>query len=322
MRNAFADEITQLAAQDSRIVLLSGDIGNRLFDKFKSQFPNRFFNCGVAEANMATMAAGMAMCGLRPVTYTITPFNTTRCLEQIRDDICYHNVPVLVVGTGAGLSYASLGCTHHSCEDLSFLRSLPNMTVLAPADSMELRSLLRTVFSTNRPAYMRIGKTGEPLIHPAPPSLEIGKGLPLHSGKDLCLLTTGNMLSVAMEIAEKLKETLSIQVVSFPTVKPLDIELLSSLSQNFSFWVSLEEHSLIGGFGASLAEWMIDSAIHHVRLLRFGTPDLFPERIGSQKYLRAQYGLQPESIIAKILKEYHHENSSSHSRRIQSPSYR
>jgi transketolase len=301
VRNEFADEITQLASTDPRIVLLSGDIGNRLFDRFKAQFPTRFFNCGVAEANMASMAAGLAMCGLRPITYTITPFNTTRCLEQIRDDICYQNVPVLIVGTGSGLSYASLGCTHHSCEDISFLRSIPNMTVICPGDAMELRSLLRLSFASSGPKYMRIGKTGEPIIHSAPPDLEIGKGFIVQPGHDLCLISTGNMLPTALETAKLLKD-LSVQVISFHTVKPLDIELLTHLSDTFSDWVTLEEHSLIGGLGASIAEWLADQDMRHVRLTRFGTPDLFPHPIGSQKYLRAQYGLEPGTIAANILK--------------------
>ncbi|HSX26398.1 MAG TPA: transketolase C-terminal domain-containing protein [Chlamydiales bacterium] len=315
MRNAFADEITQLAEIDSRIVLLSGDIGNRLFDKFKAKFPTRFFNCGVAEANMASMAAGLAMCGLRPITYTITPFNTTRCLEQIRDDICYHDVPVLVVGTGAGLSYASLGCTHHSCEDISFLRSLPNMSVLCPGDAMELRSLLRCSIAHQHPMYMRIGKTGEPVIHAEPPPLEIGKGFTLQSGSDLCILATGNMLPTALETAKQLQtENLSAEVISFHTVKPLDKELLTSLSKRFSHWISLEEHSLIGGLGSSLAEWIIDNYQQQIRLLRFGTPDYFPHPVGSQKYLRNQYGLEPIPITQKILKEISYADSSRHSR--------
>lgn len=315
MRNEFADEITQLAATDPRIVLLSGDIGNRLFDKFKNQFPNRFFNCGVAEANMASMAAGLAMCGLRPITYTITPFNTTRCLEQIRDDICYHNVPVLIVGTGAGLSYASLGCTHHSCEDISFLKSLPNMSVLCPGDAMELRSLLRLSFAHNGPQYMRIGKTGEPIIHPAPPPLTIGKGLLVRAGENLCIFSAGNMLSTALETADQLqKEGLSAQVFSFHTVKPLDTELLTDLSLRFSHWVTIEEHSLIGGLGSSIGEWLIDTNTRQIRLLRFGTPDRFPHPIGSQKYLRAQYGLEAPVIAAKITTEYSHANTSRNSR--------
>src|SRR6185437_5126918 len=134
MRNAFADELTKLGRADPRVVMLSGDIGNRLFDKFKAACPDRFYNCGVAEANMMGVAAGMAMSGLKPVAYTITPFVTTRCLEQIRVDVCYHNVPVTVVSVGAGMAYASLGPTHHACEDIALLRALPNMKIVCPAD--------------------------------------------------------------------------------------------------------------------------------------------------------------------------------------------
>ncbi|HEY4254760.1 MAG TPA: transketolase C-terminal domain-containing protein, partial [Chlamydiales bacterium] len=242
-------------------------------------------------------------------------FNTTRCLEQIRNDICYHNVPVLVVGTGAGLSYASLGCTHHSCEDISFLKSIPNMTVLCPGDAMELRSLLRCSFQANGPMYMRIGKAGEPIVHTAPPALEIGKGFRIQSGENLCLFSTGNMLPTTLEIAALLqKEGLSAEVISLHTVKPLDKALLASLTQKFPVWVSLEEHSLIGGLGSSIAEWMIDQHVTQTRLIRFGTPDLFPHPIGSQKYLRNQYGLEAKEIVSKILKEIQYANTSSHPR--------
>ncbi len=302
MRNAFAEALLDLAALDSRIVLLSGDIGNRLFDPFKKQFPKRFYNCGVAEANMASMAAGLAMCGLRPITYTITPFNTTRCLEQIRNDICYHNVPVLIVGTGSGLSYASLGCTHHSCEDISFLRSLPNMTVLCPGDAMELKALLKETLTSTGPLYMRIGKTGEPLVHNTLPALKIGKSFLMQEGKEIAFLTTGNMLPIAMETAKHLvNEGIFPKILSFPTVKPLDTETLHSLTESFPLWVSFEEHSLIGGFSAGLAEWMVDQHIQNVRLLRNGTPDRFPHPIGSQSYLRAEYGLIPSALAQRII---------------------
>src|SRR5437588_11098242 len=164
MRNAFAAEITALAEKDDRVVLLSGDIGNRLFDNYKERFKTRFFNCGVAEANMMSMAAGMAFSGMRPVAYTITPFITTRCLEQIRVDVCYHNVPVTIVGVGAGLSYASLNATHHSCEDIAFLRAIPNMTVVCPADPFEVRCALTASIQRGGPVYLRLGKKGEPVI--------------------------------------------------------------------------------------------------------------------------------------------------------------
>jgi transketolase len=313
MRNAFASELLELAGTDPRIVLLSGDIGNRLFEPFKTRFPNRFYNCGVAEANMASVAAGMAMCDLRPVTYTITPFNTTRCLEQIRDDICYHRAPVLIVGTGAGLSYASLGCTHHSCEDIAFLKAIPNMTVLCPADTMELRSLLRASFRWPDPIYMRIGKTGEPQIYSEPPAIEIGKGHVVQRGSEVCILSTGNMLSIAIETSKLLEK--SAEIISLHTVKPLDGDLLKSLHQRFSLVVSLEEHSLIGGLGSFIAEWMVDHSIYFP-LLRIGTADQFPHPIGSQKYLRERFGLTPQAIAKRIqdklgTKEYAHSSSDS-----------
>jgi len=171
MRNAFADEITKLADEDKRVVLLSGDIGNRLFDPLKERAPDRFHNCGIAEANMMTVAAGMAICGLRPVAYTITPFITARCLEQIRVDVCYQRMPVIIVGTGSGLSYASLNATHHSCEDIASLRVLPNMTVLCPGDPLEVRLALRAAVKHDGPVYIRIGKKGEPAIHKVRPPI-------------------------------------------------------------------------------------------------------------------------------------------------------
>src|SRR5690349_225696 len=156
MRNAFAAEVTALGAEDKRIVLLSGDIGNRLFDNYKSKCGERFFNVGVAEANMISMAAGMAMTGLRPVVYTINSFVTARCYEQIRVDLCYHNVPVVVVGVGAGLGYASLGATHHSCEDIATLRVLPNMTVVCPGDAVEVKLALRAAVRERGPVFIRL----------------------------------------------------------------------------------------------------------------------------------------------------------------------
>ena len=177
MRAAFADEIEKLASEDRRIVLLSGDIGNRMFGTFKDKFPDSFYNCGVAEANMTGMAAGMALCGLRPVTYTITAFNTARVLEQIRLDVCYQNLPVIIVGVGGGLSYASLNATHHALEDIAFLRVLPNMTVICPGDAWEVRAAIKAAIKINGPVYIRMGKKGEPLVHKSLPNLKIGEGL-------------------------------------------------------------------------------------------------------------------------------------------------
>jgi transketolase len=298
MRNAFAATITELAALDKRIVLLSGDIGNRLFDGFKERCPDRFYNCGVAEANMTSMAAGLALCGLRPFTYTITPFGTTRAMEQIRIDACYHNVPVTIVGTGAGLSYASLGPTHHSCEDVALLRSLPNMTVLCPADAAEVRQAIAAVLTLDGPAYIRLGKKGEPNIHREPPNFVIGKGLVIREGSDVCLLGMGNMVATALDAAATLAAAgVSARVVSMHTVKPLDRDLLAQAFAKYPVVAVIEEHSRIGGLGGAVAEWLTSQETPpRGQLLAFGTPDRFPDKAGSQKHLRHEYGLTAEAI--------------------------
>jgi transketolase len=307
MRNAFADELTRLGDEDPRIVMLSGDIGNRLFDKFKAKHPSRFFNCGVAEANMMGVAAGMAMNGLRPVAYTITPFVTTRCLEQIRTDVCYHEAPVTIVAVGAGLAYSGLGPSHHACEDISFLRSIPNMVVICPGDAFEVRAALRAAMRQDRPVYIRMGKKGEPVVHAGPiENFQIGKAIPVSDGKDVCLLSTGNMLPEAIEAAHRLGEKgVSAQVVSFHTVKPLDEAFLKEAFDRFTLVATIEEHSLIGGFGAAVSEWLTDSRTTNRNFVRFGTPDAFFKKSGEQEYAREMLGLSAHQIAEKIIHALH-----------------
>lgn len=297
MRNAFAQEILELAAVDSRVILLMADIGNRLFNDYRAAFPDRFFNCGVAEQNMISMAAGMASEGYRPFCYTITPFVTARCLEQIRVDVCYHEMPVTIVGTGSGLSYASLGATHHSCEDIATLRALPDMVVMAPADAPEVRACLRAALAQMQPAYLRIGKKNEPVIHQGIPSLEIGKAIRMCDGDRFCILSTGNMLPTALEVAE----STGAAVYSFHTIKPLDTDLLSTAFDHYQAVITLEEHSLIGGLGSAVAEWYADqSPTPDARLLRFGTSDAFLHETSTQDSAREAYGITSEKIINAI----------------------
>jgi len=303
VRNAFADEVTQLAARDERVVLLSGDIGNKLFDKFKRQAPARFFNCGVAEANMMGVAAGMALNGLRPVIYTITPFTTTRCYEQIRIDVCYHRAPVIIVGTGAGLAYAELGPTHHSCEDVALLRMLPGMTVLCPCDPVEMRAGLRGALAQDGPVYMRIGKKGEPVLHAGEPAFRLGKAITLRDGNDVCLIGTGTILSVVMRAAELLQARgVAARVESFHTVKPLDTERLEELFTRYPLVAVAEEHSRLGGLSSSIAEWMAGRAWRGAPMLSFGTDDVFMHEVGSQDYARAKFGLTAENIAEQVVR--------------------
>ena len=301
MRNAFADEITKLSQSDPRVVLMSSDIGNRLFDRYKEAVPGRFFNCGIAEANMMGIAAGMAMSGYRPVVYTITPFTTTRCLEQIRVDVCYHEAPVIIVGMGAGLSYAQLGPTHHSCEDIALLRVLPNMTVFCPADSVELRLGLRAALEQDRPVYIRIGKKGEPVLHDGEPPFELGKALTLRDGADVCLIGTGTIMPVLLAAASDLDAAgISARVENFHTVKPLDSHRLRQLFERFPLIAIAEEHSKIGGLYGAIAEWWAAQADCPGRLINFGVEDLFMHEVGTQDYAREKFGLTAGNVAGTV----------------------
>jgi len=305
MRNAFAQELTKLAAGDERIVLLMGDIGNRLFDSFRARFPARFFNCGVAEANMMSVAAGMALGGLRPVVYTIVPFVTTRCLEQIRVDVCYHQAPVVIVGVGGGLSYAGLGATHHSCEDIALLRVLPQIQVVCPGDPGEVRGGLRAALAQDTPVYLRLGKKGEPVIHQGEPAFEIGKAIVLREGREITLLSTGNLLSTAVTVADRLEALgRSVRLVSFHTVKPLDETLLHAAFATSAVVATLEEHSVLGGLGGAVAEWLADQRLLPGRLVRIGTADHFLHAAGGQTYARQCEGLDVETVVARVLAAY------------------
>lgn len=303
MRNAFAAEVTAMAAEDPRLVLLSGDIGNRLFDKLRSSHPRKFMNCGVAEANMMGVAAGMALSGLRPIVYTITPFTTTRCLEQIRVDVAYHNAPVVIVGTGSGLSYASLGPTHHSLEDFAIFRAIPNIRVLAPYDAPSLRRVLREALKADVPTYIRIGKKGEKDIVPDSNAVGIGKTAVIREGSDICILSVGTVGPEAISAADTLRDQhgIAAEVVLVNTVKPLDGELIDSLSKRFSALVTVEEHSVNGGFGEYVSAYL---AQHDLRtpISCLGTGDHFMHSVGSQSFAREYFGIDATSIVAEVQK--------------------
>ena len=301
MRNAFADEITKIAQMDPRVMLLSGDIGNKLFDPFKKVDGKRFLNCGIAEGNMMGVAAGLGLCGLRPIIYTITPFTTTRCFEQIRVDVCYHDSPVVIVGTGSGLSYAELGPTHHSLEDFAIMQTLPNMQILAPCDPIELRLALRAAIQSTHPTYIRIGKKGEPLLHQSEPCFSIGKAITLRQGQDILMLVSGTIMSNALKAADLLNaKGLTTQVTSYHSIKPFDQKYLENNLDTFNLVVTIEEHGKIGGLGSLVSE-CLSSRKSHPPHLRIGTPDEFMHETGSQDYAHRKYGLDAVGIFSKIL---------------------
>jgi transketolase len=302
MRNAFADEVTQLAQADSRVVLLSGDIGNRLFDRLRAARPEQFMNCGVAEQNMMGVAAGMGLSGLRPIVYTITPFTTIRCLEQIKIDVGYHNSPVIIVGTGSGLSYASLGPTHHSLEDFAIFRAIPNLQVLAPWDAKSLRACLRMAIESSSPTYIRIGKKGETDLSGDNAIPVIGNGLCLKSGSQVCILATGTISSEAALAVKTLAEQgVSAELVLMHTVKSFSETAINGLLNRFDALVTVEEHSKVGGFGESVLSLIARSSLQK-RIEVLGTSDQFMPVVGSQEYARQYFEIDADSIVRAALR--------------------
>ncbi len=242
MRNAFAEQITKLAIQNKKIILLSGDIGNRLFDKFKIKCNNQFYNCGVAENNMVGVAAGLAKQGFIPFIYTIAPFLVSRSYEQIKLDVCYQNLNVKIVGTGAGLSYSRLGTTHHSLDDISLMKNIPNMNVICPGDSIEVIELTKQISKIKKPFYFRLGKKGEPKINKNN-NIKISKLNLVSKGKNICIISIGNMLAVGSDLKkELLKKNLSASLYSLHTVSPLNIKELKNTLKKYKIIFLLEEH--------------------------------------------------------------------------------
>jgi len=300
MRQAFLETLTELLQGDDSVMLLTSDTGFHVFDQFQRQFPNNYLNVGIAEAAMIGLAAGLAMSGRKVFVYAIAPFVTLRCLEQIRIDLCYQRLPVTIVGVGAGLTYGPAGPTHHTIEDIAVMNALPHMTVLCPGDPLETAAAVRACPGLTGPCYLRLGKSGEPVVHQTPLEFAIGRGIPLRPGRELAILATGNMLAASSEVCRLLeRQGISAELVSLPTVKPLDRGLIIGLADRFPTLVTIEEHSLIGGLGAVVAACLADEGLP-LRLLRFGIPDCFADCAGSQEFLRGRYGLLPEQIAQAI----------------------
>ena len=301
MRDAFIKGLSALAEADERIVLLTGDLGFKIFDDFARRFPGRFVNAGVAEPNMIGVAAGLALDGFRPFAYSIAPFATLRCFEQIRNDICHHNLPVTVVGVGGGYSYGTNGPTHHALEDIGAMRTLPNITVLCPGDPVEAELSVRAIGSHAGPVYLRLGRAGDPVVHRDPPDFQIGRAITIQQGTDCTLISTGGILPVVVEASRRLREhSVRARVVSMHTVKPLDSATLEECCTGGAPVFTIEEHGPAGGLGSALGEWLVARQIP-CRLISITTREQFAHRSGSQSFLRAEEGLSGQQIAERIL---------------------
>ncbi len=294
MRQAFVKALTEAARQDPKIQLLTSDLGFLVFEDFIQQLPDQFTNSGVAEANTIGMASGMAQSGLIPVCYTIIPFFTFRAFEQIRNDVAYPQANVKIVGIGSGLSYGYNGVSHHALEDITVMRSLPNMTILSPADPLETYQATLQMLQMEGPVYLRLGKTGEPLLD-FQGRFTPGQAKICRQGKDLLIISTGTMLKTTLEVATRFNAT----VVHVGTIKPLDVTTLTEQLASHSKIVTIEEHTTLGGFGSAIAELNVSLPSPKPQLL-VGTADKFYNLGGNQAYLKKQAGLDAPSIIEKI----------------------
>ena len=301
MRTAFIRTLEELAESDDRLELIVGDLGFGVVETFAERFPSRFHNVGVAEQNMTGVAVGLALSGSVVFTYSLANFPTLRCLEQIRNDACYHRADVKVVAVGGGFAYGSLGVSHHATEDLAVLRVIPNLLVAAPGDAFESSAITRQMVATPGPAYMRLSKAGEPVVHDREPDLRPGRSVTLLEGTEVTLLSTGGMLPVARDAALALESHgVSVRCVSMPWLWPFDSDTVLRAGQETGLVVTLEEHSVIGGLGGAVCEVLAELP-SHAPVLRLGVPRTFAPVVGTQDYLRSLYELDQPSVVKRVL---------------------
>jgi len=277
------------------------DIGYGEIEPFAEKFPERFFNVGVCEQNMTGIAAGLALNGNIVFTYTIANFPTFRCFEQIRNDVCYHKANVKIVAIGGGLAYGPLGISHQSTEDLSVMRALPNMIVVAPGDLVEAELLTRAMVEWDGPCYMRCGYKGESALYKTKPDLKIGKAITIREGKDITLIAAGEMLPTSLEIADELNNNnINARVLSMHTIKPIDKEAIVKAAEETGIILTLEENNILGGLGGAVSEVLAESGNLNIKFKRIGINDIFPSKVGYRKYLREIYGFSKEDILKTI----------------------
>ena len=301
MRAVFNQELLKIAEKDKRIHLVLADIGYGEIEPFRDTFPERYYNVGVAEQNMTGVACGIAMEGNIAVTYSIANFPTLRCLEQIRNDVCYHNANVKIVIIGGGVSYGALGMSHHSTEDIAIMRALPNMVVEVPCDNYEARAAVHAMIDYNGPFYYRCGYKGEKDIHTGPVDFKLGRALTVCEGKDVSLLFAGPIGSEVMKAAEALEsDGIHCRVVSMHTIKPIDKEMIVDCAKNTGGIVTVEEHNIMGGLGSAVAEVLCDEGVAPKKFKRLAFPDVNVCKIGGQAWIRDQYGLQARGIADSV----------------------
>jgi transketolase len=302
MRNYFAQSIYKKIKKNRKIILLSADIGNRLFDKIKKDFPKNFLNCGIAEPNMITFASGMAKEGYVPICYTITNFLIYKSIEQIRNDAIYNKNKIILVGTGSGMSYNHLGPTHHSLEDIGLLKNLPDLKIFSPADNCDLEEHIKYSLSykNNFTTYIRMGKKNEPLIKKAKPRINMINYVTKKSNTDSALIFTGPLSEIANEAEKRLlNKNIKINIINLHQIKPMTKNMLKELSKYKKIY-TIEEHFPDSGIKGIISSNLSERKI---KIQSINKKNSFVSELGSRNYVRNKFGISSDKIFKIIVND-------------------
>lgn len=305
MRNLFVNEVYNIMKDDEKAIFLTAECGFNVVEKIQNDFPKRFYNVGIAEQSLVGTAAGVAIRGLHPIAYTMAMFLAMRAYEQIRVDIAYQNLPVILAGVIPGLGYGNSGTTHHSIEDTALMRVLPNMTVVYPSCETDVKALTRELYNLNKPSYIglaRAPKDYEPnyTIN----DVKLGKAIKLTEGNDVALITLGTMVPIALRTCEILKKSgINVRVYNMHTVKPLDVATIKTCAKECNAIFTLEEENIIGGLGSAVAEVIAEDDEINCKFKRLGIPDKYGEVSGTQDYLHTYYSIDPQGVAKSILEK-------------------
>ena len=301
MRDTFVKTVIEIAKNDKNVYLVTGDLGFGVLKPFWEQLPSQFINAGIAEQNMTSLAAGMAIEGKTVFMYSIGNFPTLRCVEQIRNDCAYHNANVKIICVGGGFVYGSLGMSHHATEDLAIMRSLPGVVVMAPGDLVEAECATKAIYEYPGTCYLRLGRGGEKRIHEKIDNFQIGKAVKINDGEQIAIFSAGAIFDEALEAIFLLREGgLQPGLYTFPTIKPIDRDAIEECAYKYDLIVTVEEHNIVGGFGSAVSEIVAELVTPRARVLKFGLNDQYSSIVGSQKYLREYYGMSARKIVDRV----------------------